>query len=352
MANYATAHKTEVNLVVEHVSVAVPNVIEALPGLELVKETQVQKGGNCDGEEVNEGVNKKDKGKVVEVGDGSLEDSGSEYSIDGSWEEYLFDDSEDESMFKSGEGETEYVGNEKIEEVDRTLHTDGIPNTEATPHNGGGTSETDGVPHTQETPHNAGGTSQTDGVTHTEPTPHNDVGTSQAEGVPHTEATPHNKGPSQTDATPQRSRAVRIKSVPPHNPIRSPQKRAEERKLRKKAKKSAKNQPLRRVLPAEVNTERQPDEVEHPTKLKRTHTSNRCGRCLAYGHNTRNYKNPPNATEGDSGPAQPKKKKKSVKRGGTSIIEPTTEGGGSTMTQNAATTDGGGSTVTQNAAKT
>ncbi|KAJ1387747.1 hypothetical protein SESBI_39735 [Sesbania bispinosa] len=166
MVNYAIAHKTEVNLMVEHVFVAVPNVIEALPGPELVKETQVQKGGNCDGVEVNEGVNRKDKGKAVEVGDGSLEDSGNEDS------------------------ETEYVGNEKTEEVDGTSHTDGVPNTKATPHNGGGTSQTDGVPHTKATPHNAGGTSQ-------------------AEGIPHIEATPHNEGPSQTDATPQRSRVKR-----------------------------------------------------------------------------------------------------------------------------------------------
>ncbi|KAJ1381488.1 hypothetical protein SESBI_45098 [Sesbania bispinosa] len=163
MVNYAIAHNIEVNIVVEHVSVAVPNVIKALLGPE-------------------------DKGKAVEVGDGSLEDSRSEESIDGSWEDFLFDDSEDESIFQSvdgfGEGETGYVGNEQTEEVDGTLHTDGVLNTEATPHNGGGTSQTGGVPNTEATPHNAGGTSQT-------------------EGVPHIEATPHNEGPSQTDATPQ-----------------------------------------------------------------------------------------------------------------------------------------------------
>ncbi|KAJ1388612.1 hypothetical protein SESBI_38952 [Sesbania bispinosa] len=62
MANYAIDHNCEVNLVVEHVSVAVPNLIEALPEPELVKETQVVMGGNCDGHQVK-GVNREDKVK-------------------------------------------------------------------------------------------------------------------------------------------------------------------------------------------------------------------------------------------------------------------------------------------------
>ncbi|KAJ1377875.1 hypothetical protein SESBI_48428 [Sesbania bispinosa] len=62
MANYAIDHNCEVNLVVEHVSVPVPNVIEALPEPELVKETQVTKGGNYDGHQVK-GLNREDKVK-------------------------------------------------------------------------------------------------------------------------------------------------------------------------------------------------------------------------------------------------------------------------------------------------
>ncbi|KAJ1376241.1 hypothetical protein SESBI_50149 [Sesbania bispinosa] len=52
MANYAIDHNCEVNLVVEHVSVGLPNVIEALPGPDLVKETQVHKGDICGGQDV------------------------------------------------------------------------------------------------------------------------------------------------------------------------------------------------------------------------------------------------------------------------------------------------------------
>ncbi|XP_029129899.1 uncharacterized protein LOC114916709 [Cajanus cajan] len=40
------------------------------------------------------------------------------------------------------------------------------------------------------------------------------------------------------------------------------------------------------------------EEDENPTKLRRTHTSNRCGRCLQYGHNKRNCPNPLKQPEG------------------------------------------------------
>ncbi|KAJ1412753.1 hypothetical protein SESBI_20187 [Sesbania bispinosa] len=82
---------------------------------------------------------------------------------------------------------------------------------------------------------------------------------------------------------------------------------------------------------------RQPNDVNHPTKLRRTHTSNRCGRCLAYDQNTRSCKNPPNATEGESRPAQPKKNKKSVKKGGNSDVANGNGTQESTVTQTTST---------------
>ncbi|KAJ1413543.1 hypothetical protein SESBI_19619 [Sesbania bispinosa] len=144
MGNYAIDHNCEVNLVVEHVSVAVPNVIEALPEPELVKETQVTKGGNCDGHQVK-GVNREDKGKAVEVGDetgGSIEamDTGSESgeSCDGSLENLCFDDSEEERIFCSDDG----FGEDELYNF----------STEGNPHNEG-TQNTEGNPHNEGTPH-------------------------------------------------------------------------------------------------------------------------------------------------------------------------------------------------------
>ncbi|KAJ1440784.1 hypothetical protein SESBI_01861 [Sesbania bispinosa] len=130
MAKYAIEHNFEVNLVVEHVSVGVPNVIDYLPGAELVKEDQVQKGDTCAGEEVlNEvcqdggsdqnvvgraevfnGVTSEDKGKTTEVADevGDLNqslDSGSESgeSID-SLNGVCFEDSEEERNLGNDDG--------------------------------------------------------------------------------------------------------------------------------------------------------------------------------------------------------------------------------------------------------
>ncbi|KAJ1396974.1 hypothetical protein SESBI_32146 [Sesbania bispinosa] len=107
MANYAIDHNFEVNLVVEHVSVAVPNVIEALPEPE------------------------EDKGKAVEVGDetrGSIEamDTRSESgeSCDGSLENLCFDDSEEERNFGSDDG----FGEDEL----CNFSTEGNPHNEGT----------------------------------------------------------------------------------------------------------------------------------------------------------------------------------------------------------------------------
>ncbi|KAJ1419512.1 hypothetical protein SESBI_15071 [Sesbania bispinosa] len=106
MANYAIDHNCEVNLVVEHVSVAVPNLIESVPEPELVKETQVQKGRNCDGHQVK-GVNG--------------EDNRSEERFDGSLENFCFDDSEEERNFGSDDGFGEVqMHNLSIEETPHT----------------------------------------------------------------------------------------------------------------------------------------------------------------------------------------------------------------------------------------
>ncbi|KAJ1415130.1 hypothetical protein SESBI_18320 [Sesbania bispinosa] len=173
MANYAIAHNCEVNLLVEHVSVAVPNLIDSLLGPKVVKETQVQKGGNCDGQEINKGVNRKDKG--------------SDESFDGSLEDFFFDDNEEERMFGNDDGlvevEKQNFATEQTTNADGNPHTEGAPNATAPSH---------------------------------------------TEGVPHSEGTPHNEGASHTEGTPQRSRGIRMKSVPSHNPIRSPQKSIEE----------------------------------------------------------------------------------------------------------------------------
>ncbi|KAJ1384576.1 hypothetical protein SESBI_42405 [Sesbania bispinosa] len=153
MANYAIDHNCEVNLVIKHVSVAVLNLIESLLELESVKETQVQKSGNCDGQQVK-GVNREDKGKAVEVGDerrGPIEamdtDLGSEESIDGSLEDFCFDDSEDERNFGSDDG---------FGEVEmQNLATEETPNTKGIPHIEG-TQHTEGTPHIVATLHNEG----------------------------------------------------------------------------------------------------------------------------------------------------------------------------------------------------
>ncbi|KAJ1437338.1 hypothetical protein SESBI_03665 [Sesbania bispinosa] len=43
-----------------------------------------------------------------------------------------------------------------------------------------------------------------------------------------------------------------------------------------------------------------PAEDDNPTKLKRSHSSNRCKRCLNYGHNIRKCPLPPSEPEGDA----------------------------------------------------
>ncbi|KAJ1438993.1 hypothetical protein SESBI_02768 [Sesbania bispinosa] len=223
MANYAIANNREVNMVVEHVSEAVPNLIVSLPGPEEVKETQVKKGGNCDGKEVNEGVKRKDKGKVVEVGEKRGEEDRMFGSDDG------FDEVEKENV------DTDEItiadGNTHIEEVP---YTEGTPNFAAPPYNEGRTdprapSLNEGSSNPVATPHNERSS--------------NPVVTLHNEGSSNPMVTPHNEGSSHHVETPQRSREIRIKSVLSHNPIRSPQKRAEEMKARKKGRKKTKNTP-------------------------------------------------------------------------------------------------------------
>ncbi|KAJ1404518.1 hypothetical protein SESBI_26503 [Sesbania bispinosa] len=221
MANYAIANNCEVNMVVEHVSVAVPNLIVSLPGPEEVKETQVKKGGNCDGKEVNEGVKRKEKGKTVEVGEKKgvpNEDmdtnSGSEESLDRSLEDFFFDESEEDRMFGSDDGFDE-VEKQNADTEENTI-ADGNTHTEEVPH-------TEGTPNFAAPPHN-------EGRTHLVAPSHNG-------GSSNPVVSPHNEGSSHHVETPQRSRGIRINSVPSHNPIRSPQKRAEEMKARKKGKK-------------------------------------------------------------------------------------------------------------------
>ncbi|KAJ1406854.1 hypothetical protein SESBI_24832 [Sesbania bispinosa] len=130
MANYAIEHNCEVNLVVEHVSIRVPNVIEYLPGAELVKEDQVQKGDTCAGEEVlNEvcqdggsdqnmvgraevlnGVTSEDKGKTTKVEDevGDLNEILDSSSVSGesidSLNDVWFEDSEEERNLGNDDG--------------------------------------------------------------------------------------------------------------------------------------------------------------------------------------------------------------------------------------------------------
>ncbi|KAJ1381711.1 Zinc finger, CCHC-type superfamily [Sesbania bispinosa] len=43
-----------------------------------------------------------------------------------------------------------------------------------------------------------------------------------------------------------------------------------------------------------------PEEDDNVTRLKRSHSSNRCGRCLKYGHNMRSCPLPPRQTDNES----------------------------------------------------
>ncbi|KAJ1400298.1 hypothetical protein SESBI_29682 [Sesbania bispinosa] len=120
MANYAIEHNCEINLVLEHVSIGLPNVMESLPGPELVKEDQVQKGDTCGGQKM-----------LNEV----CQDGGSDQNMVGRaevWNGVTREDKEGDSANGNGSATQAYVVN------DVSHHRGGSANG-----NGGATAQKD-----------------------------------------------------------------------------------------------------------------------------------------------------------------------------------------------------------------